>query len=385
MELDPMSPKYLRFVRAVLEHNEGTEYSVSRLGSGIVIVHEGAFYLVTARHVVTQRGTDPTKIMATFPESGINSWQTVACVHLEAADGYQDDNAFGDVAVYRLQEDRAIVSSVSDFDFLPFPKEMQLAQGTPLYATGFPDQECDIDLDKRQHLLTVAAVEGWYEGATPYRGLHVFRSSSFPLSQNGMSGGAITCLDPNRVGRHVLMGLIVQGGYQKLHFIDAKTVGEAVRYAMFSMENRERSLVRGNITPVGSGPQCRAWQVETCCGSLHQMSHITQPEIFHGTPEQLLEKLTALASASESCLWVAASSTGPDIRVAGDWSAFSVVERLTRDGWDLFGRDFSMKFDESSQALHFALGLRQPNPTFVRLMNIDGSQRSMILCYSTGK
>jgi hypothetical protein len=197
-----------------------------------VIACDGTFFLITARHVFTNQNADPTEIVISFPDSGSTFWPTTACVHLEAAEAFTADNTFGDFALYELEASREINSLMTEHDFLPFPVDANFSIGAPLFAFGFPDVENDLDLENRQHLFTAVAVEGWYAGATGYRGIHVFESPHLSTSQNGMSGGPITYLDNTRIGRHLLAGLIVQGGDRRLRFIEAKMVRSALYYAL---------------------------------------------------------------------------------------------------------------------------------------------------------
>jgi hypothetical protein len=159
-----------------------------------------------------------------------------------------DDNTFSDFALYQLHTTRDINSIISEYDYLPFPAEVTFPYKKQLFAFGFRDAECDFDLDKRQHLLTEVAVEGWYAGATDYLGIHAFESPHLSTSQNGMSGGPITYLDTSRIGRHLLAGMIVQAGGQKLHFIDACMLRKALLYAVPRLRNLSDSMsgLRGN-------------------------------------------------------------------------------------------------------------------------------------------
>lgn len=234
MPFDPLDPRYTRFVRAVFAYTGEDAFPVNRLGSGTVIACEGDFYMLTARHVLTNQGADPTSIMVSFPESGEQYWPAIGCLHLMAASGFEADDAYSDIAIYKLRSTRDLRSFISDNDFLPFPVEQKFSAGAPLYAFGFPDEACSFDPEghRYNHIVTSAGFEGHYEGATPYRGLHTFSSSVLLPSQNGMSGGCVTCLDTSRVGRHLFAGLIVQGGGQRLQFIDARSVIGALNFSL---------------------------------------------------------------------------------------------------------------------------------------------------------
>ena len=241
MNFDPLSTNYVRFFRSVYSCTEDSEYPVQRLGSGTVVAYEGEFYLITARHLFENIATNPTKVIVSFPTSGTDWWPTDACMHLDVSSLFADDNTFGDLAVYSLYTEACLRSSISDHDFLPFPCATHFEAGLILYAFGYPDVEFDMDLDRRQHILTAVLVEGLYGGQTNFRGIHKFTSAHLPTDSNGMSGGPVTYLDNGRMGRHLLAGIIVQGGEELLHFIDANMVREALLFSIPRLRELRRN------------------------------------------------------------------------------------------------------------------------------------------------
>jgi hypothetical protein len=197
------------------------------------VASNGNFYLLTAHHIFNNNDANPTGIVVSCNESGV-WWSTNACIHLDAESGFSEDNSFSDVAVYSLETSSMMVRTIGDFDFLPFPKEDIFPLAYPMYASGFPDQEADVDLDLQRFVLTMVPIEGEYAGATSLRGIHVFKSKQLMnLNPGGMSGGPITVLDSARLGHHLLVGLIMQGGGNDfLHFLGADFIVEALRFSI---------------------------------------------------------------------------------------------------------------------------------------------------------
>ncbi len=226
--LDPLNNLYTRFTRSVYSSTGDKQYPLQRAGSGTIIAYQGDFYLVTARHIFENNQADPKSVFVSFAETGIKWWPTNACIHLEASEEFADDNTFGDLAIYSLDTSETTRSTISDHEFLPFPSDVNLSQEIPLYAFGYPDAEVEIDLNRNQHILTAVTVEGFYSGPTKSLGIHLFESPDLPPNLNGMSGGPITYLDNTKIGRHLLAGIIVQGGCQRLHFIGADMVRKAL-------------------------------------------------------------------------------------------------------------------------------------------------------------
>lgn len=232
MTLDPLSKKYVRFVRSVCAVTGDTEFPVRRLGSGFVVAHMGCFYFVTARHTLTNLDVDPRDIVISLPDSGTSYWPTTSFVLMEANTPYEDDNTYADVAICKLATWDQVGRSILENEYLSFPKRLDFTERMPLFAFGFPDVEYELDLEGRQHLLTLVAIEGEYAGKTSQLGIHTFRSKHLPSEPNGMSGGPVTCLDPSRIGHHLLAGMIVQGSGEQLHFIEAHMIAEALVYAV---------------------------------------------------------------------------------------------------------------------------------------------------------
>lgn len=94
--------------------------------------------------------------------------------------------------------------------YLPPPAALELISTQQLFAFGYPDIESELDDENRRFVSTLTAIEGNYGGVTNHTGLHVFESEYLQgRDPNGLSGGPVTILDPRRVGRHLLAGIIV--------------------------------------------------------------------------------------------------------------------------------------------------------------------------------
>ena len=196
---------------------------------------EGDFYLVTARHVFTNTDATPTSVVVPLSYAGVAWWPTNACIHLDATSPFADDSTFADLAIYSMEMTETVRSQISEFDYLPFPVRLHLAPKQQLFAFGYPDEGSALDIEGRRLVSTLTMFEGVYGGKTSYTGIHVFESEHLnDVDPNGMSGGPVTILDHQRIGRHLLAGLIVQGGKHsgKLHFVDAGMLLEALRFTI---------------------------------------------------------------------------------------------------------------------------------------------------------
>jgi hypothetical protein len=234
-KLDPLSDQYVGFTRVVCSHTNNEEYPIQRIGSGVVVAYEGDFFLVTARHVFSNNHANPNSVVVPLLQNGIIWWPTNACMHLDAATPFAEDATFADLAVYSMDTTETVRSHISEFDYLPFPAPLELIANQQMYAFGYPDVGSELDYEGRQIVSTLTMIEGVYGGATSSMGLHVFKSDSFEgLDPNGMSGGPVTIVDPFKIGRHLLAGIIIQGGSNsgRLHFVDSKFLQEALRFAI---------------------------------------------------------------------------------------------------------------------------------------------------------
>jgi hypothetical protein len=213
MNFDPLSPKFLRFNRPVAAETGSLDYPSQRIGSGFVGRYEGHYFFLTSRHCFANNNADAARPAIPLTWDDHRPWPVNEYTLAEAADRYADDNAFGDIALYWLKPDITRDAEFGGHDFLPLKEHPSLNIGHPLYAFGFPDNECSMDLEQSLHRVTVMSVEGHYGGLASEFGLHIFNSSGL-LHQdpNGFSGGPITVLDMSLEGRHQLVGMIVQGG-----------------------------------------------------------------------------------------------------------------------------------------------------------------------------
>jgi hypothetical protein len=255
-KLDPLSDEYVRFARAVCSNTKHEDYPVQRIGSGVVVAYEGEFYLITARHVFSNNHASPTDVVVPLGKTGVTWWPTNACMHLDATQTFVDDNTFADLAVYSMETSQDVRSSITEYDYLPFPSQLELKPNQQLFAFGYPDLGSELDIEGRKLVATLTMVEGVYIDKTSYTGLHVFESEYLKeMNPNGMSGGPVTSMDHRRIGRHLLAGIIIQGGGSsgRFHFVDAKMLREALLFSIPRLrELRENGPFVNDQVPVGS-------------------------------------------------------------------------------------------------------------------------------------
>lgn len=234
-KLDPLSDEYVCFARAVCSNTKHEDYPVQRIGSGVVVAYEGDFYLMTARHVFSNNHASPTDVVVPLGKTGVTWWPTNACMHLDATQPFDDDNTFADLAVYSMETSQDVRSAITEYDYLPFPSQLELTPNQQLFAFGYPDVGSELDIEGRKLIATLTMVEGNYIGKTQFTGLHVFESEHLKkINPNGMSGGPVTIVDHLRIGRHLLAGILIQGGGNsgRLHFVHASMLLEALRFAI---------------------------------------------------------------------------------------------------------------------------------------------------------
>jgi hypothetical protein len=133
---------------------------------------------------------------------------------------------------------------------------LELKPNQQLFAFGYPDLGSELDIEGRKLVATLTMVEGVYIDKTSYTGLHVFESEYLKeMNPNGMSGGPVTSMDHRRIGRHLLAGIIIQGGGSsgRFHFVDAKMLREALLFSIPRLrELRENGPFVNDQVPVGS-------------------------------------------------------------------------------------------------------------------------------------
>lgn len=233
--IDPLATEYVRFARLVCSTTGDEDHPIQRLGSGVVIMIEGDYYLLTARHIFTNNQANPHGVVIPFMDNAMSWWSTNACVHLGATEPYTDDDTYGDLAVYSLETPPNYEDKLCKHDYLPIPGALHLESNSPLFAFGYPDEGSDLDPELRILGTTLNMIKGAYTGSTNYTGIHTFHSEHLGgITPNGMSGGPITTLDPNQIGRHLLVGIIVQSSDCSvvLHFIGLDMIKNALEYAI---------------------------------------------------------------------------------------------------------------------------------------------------------
>lgn len=234
-KLDPLSDEYVRFARVVCTNTKNKDYPVQRIGSGVVVAYDGDFYLMTARHVFSNNHACPTGVVVPLGKTGVTWWPTNACMHLEATAPFDDDDTFADLAVYSMDATQDVRSSLTEFDYLPFPAQLELTPNQQLFAFGYPDVGSELDIDGRNLVSTLIMVEGVYGGISSFKGLHVLESETLKeIDPNGMSGGPVTILDHQKIGRHLLAGIIIQGGRGsgRFHFVESMYLLEALQFSI---------------------------------------------------------------------------------------------------------------------------------------------------------
>lgn len=210
-------------------------FPVQRIGSGVMISYEGEFYLITARHVITNNTSNNNSVVVPHLSRGGKWWPTNAVIQLDASILFEDDNAFGDLAVFSMAMDNKNKPSIDEFDYLPAMRCCDLINGQIIFAHGYPDIGSNFDGVGRVIESTLYSFEGVYGGDSSSMGVGIFRSESLlEKDVNGMSGGPVTCLDYSRIGRHLLAGLIITGGLRSgvLHFIHSSMLIRALEFAV---------------------------------------------------------------------------------------------------------------------------------------------------------
>lgn len=124
------------------------------------------------------------------------------------------------------------------------------------------------------------------------------------------------------------------------------------------------------------------WQMVSYCGDFRTARQTTHPEPFLGTPAQALAAAEALAATLDSCWWVVAVSNGPDIETLPGWKDYPLVERPDGKGWDLHFDGLQVWERSRSSAVSYAMHRGAPHPTVVRMWNLDGSLRKVVLGFT---
>jgi hypothetical protein len=235
VNLDPLNDGYLRFARLVCVNTGDKMFPVQRIGSGVTVSYDGEFYLITARHVITNNTKNNNSVVVPQLSSGGSWWSTNAVIHLEASPLFEMDNAFGDLAVFSMLSGNENKILIDEYDYLSTLHCCDLSHSQPLFAHGYPDVGSSIDIDGRFIGSTLFSFEGLYDGDSSSMGVGVFKSEDLKdIDVNGMSGGPVTCLDYSRIGKHLLAGIIISGGVGSgvLHFIHASMLVRALEYAV---------------------------------------------------------------------------------------------------------------------------------------------------------
>lgn len=226
MEIDPLDSNYLRFCRPVCAETGHDEFPFQRVGSGFIVAFAGHFFLLSAKHAFRNVGADARRTRIPLTINDHRPWPVLEFTLPEAVGQFADDDGYADVGLFWLDPEAAKTTSITDFDYLPIPRELPnsdhkplLAIGYPLFAFGFPDKfsktstEAFIDDETKMIHTDLVSVEGRYDGKTSDFGLHLFRTEVMGDSNpNGFSGGPVTALDLTRIGHHRLVGMILRSG-----------------------------------------------------------------------------------------------------------------------------------------------------------------------------
>jgi len=204
--------KMFQFVRPIYWINDSKDYLYTIGGTACILKHEGAFYLISARHALNKPDRD---IQEAFIHYRLDSMYPIKIglgANFIPKSESADDAVYLDVQVHAIPQFHPKESPLTKDEYVLFKDDYVTRDPyRDLYLSGCAHQERTMDYDNRFSSAISATYQGQYGGDDPTSSrLGIFEAPALVgVDINGMSGGAISSIHE---GRPVLESIVLQGG-----------------------------------------------------------------------------------------------------------------------------------------------------------------------------